>query len=54
LWIDGHGSVMSLYDLGYRLNGDGTMRDLGGGADAPTNKFWSGDMTDKDPPPLPV
>jgi prepilin-type N-terminal cleavage/methylation domain-containing protein/prepilin-type processing-associated H-X9-DG protein len=53
LWIDGHGSVMSLYDLGYRLNGDGTMRDLGGGADPPTNKFWSGDMTDKDPPPLP-
>ncbi len=54
LWIDGHGSVMGLYDLGYRQNPDGTLMDLGSGGDPPTNKFWSGDMTDKDPPPLPV
>lgn len=52
LWADGHGAPLSMYDLGYRLGTDGQVIE-NGGTDAPTNKFFSGDGTDRDPPNLP-
>ncbi|MBL8764600.1 MAG: DUF1559 domain-containing protein [Phycisphaerae bacterium] len=53
MFTDGHGATLSVDDLGYQLNADGSFK-----ADAPTggpqtNKFFSGDGTDRDPPPRP-
>lgn len=55
LWIDGHGNSMTMESLGFRYAADGSLvgaapsdvEEIG-----PTNKHFSGDGTDKDPPSI--
>jgi prepilin-type N-terminal cleavage/methylation domain-containing protein/prepilin-type processing-associated H-X9-DG protein len=53
VFADSHGAAMSLDELGYRTNNDGSFVDFGGGANAPTNALFSGRGTDDDPPKKP-
>ena len=56
VFIDGHAEPMSLADLGYRHNPDGSIaRGDDGPADPPspdrpTNRWFSGAASDRDPP----
>ncbi|MBL0928151.1 MAG: prepilin-type N-terminal cleavage/methylation domain-containing protein [Phycisphaerales bacterium] len=53
VFCDGHGEAMTLVDLGYRLNADGSFVEFGGGANAPSNRLFSGTGRDDDPPGIP-
>lgn len=48
-FCDGHCAAMTLAEMGYEVNDDGSVA-----ADAPlaTNRWFSGDASDKDPPAL--
>lgn len=48
VFADGHGGAFTTHDLGYRLNPDGSFRDMGGD-DPPTNQLFSGTGRDRDP-----
>lgn len=50
---DGHATVSSLRDLGYRVLGDGTYDFFGGGVDGANNSLFSGTGADDDAPVLP-
>jgi prepilin-type N-terminal cleavage/methylation domain-containing protein/prepilin-type processing-associated H-X9-DG protein len=52
-FLDGHIAVRSAADLGYRVNEDGSYADAGPASDPATNRLFSGDGTDRDPPDLP-
>lgn len=47
-FCDGHVEAMTLPDLGYLVEGDGTVAAMGAGAH---NKYFSGTGRDDDPPP---
>ncbi len=48
-FCDGHCSAMTLEELGYVVDGDGSVAADG---DEATNRWFSGDASDRDPPPL--
>ena len=53
LMADLHGVIMGDDDLGYRKRANGSYVDMDSGANAPTNKYFSGTGNDDDPPNLP-
>lgn len=53
VFLDGHAGTFSVEQLGYRLNGDGSYSDTGTAENPATNRLFSGDGTDKDPPNRP-
>jgi prepilin-type processing-associated H-X9-DG protein/prepilin-type N-terminal cleavage/methylation domain-containing protein len=48
-FCDGHVEAMALKDMGYVVNADGSVAAMDPAAH---NKFFSGDGTDRDPPPV--
>lgn len=53
VFLDGHAGVFTVEALGYRVNGDGSYSDTGTPENPATNRLFSGEGTDKDPPNRP-
>ena len=53
MFLDGHAGTSTAEALGYRLNGDGSYSDAGDAGNPATNRFFSGDGTDREPPDRP-
>ncbi len=53
VFLDGHAAIRTGADLGYRLDANGAYVDSGPANDPATNRLFSGDGTDRDPPKLP-
>jgi prepilin-type processing-associated H-X9-DG protein len=49
VFLDGHGALMTLQDLGYVVNADGSIPLAAPGA---TNRLFSGTAQDDDPPSI--
>ncbi len=54
VYLDGHGSLVSMQGLGYRLEAGGVVSETGSAGDPATNALFSGDGTDRLPPDRPV